>query len=84
VAAFYDCWTRKEAYIKARGEDLSHPPQDFAVSRVPDERAELLDSKLGREEVSRWSLRELRVGAGRAAALAVGGRGWRLACYEWP
>lgn len=82
--AFFNCWTRKEAYIKARGEGLSHPLQDFTVSLVPDERAALLDSKLGREEVSRWDLRDLRVGAGYAAALAAESGGWLLKLYEWP
>jgi 4'-phosphopantetheinyl transferase len=81
--AFFNCWTRKEAYIKAIGEGLSRPLDSFAVSLTPGEPAALLYSA-NASEPSRWSFRELKPAPGYAAALAVEGHGWRLLCYDWP
>jgi 4'-phosphopantetheinyl transferase len=81
--AFFDCWTRKEAYIKARGEGLSLPLDQFDVSLVPGEPATLLETRGDPLEASRWSLYELYPDPGYAAALAVEGHGVRLACWEW-
>jgi 4'-phosphopantetheinyl transferase len=82
--AFFNCWTRKEAYIKARGEGLSLPLDQFDVAFAPGEPAALLATRWAPHEASRWALRELTPGPGYAAALAVGGHGWRLACWQWP
>ena len=81
---FFRCWTRKEAYIKARGQGLSLPLDQFDVSLAPDEPAELLSVASDPEEVSRWSLRELAPGNGYLAAIAVEGSGWQLNCFQWP
>ncbi|HJR05677.1 MAG TPA: 4'-phosphopantetheinyl transferase superfamily protein [Pyrinomonadaceae bacterium] len=73
TVAFFNCWTRKEAYIKALGEGLSHPLDRFSVSLAPGERAALLSTNDNPQEASRWSLVELSPGDGYVAALAVEG-----------
>ena len=82
--AFFDCWTRKEAYIKARGDGLWLPLDRFEVSLAPGEPAALLATHDDPAEAARWPLRELHPGPGYAAALAVEGHRWRLQCWQWP
>ena len=82
--AFFRCWTRKEAYIKARGEGLSLPLDQFDVSLVSGESEIALGIQRDPFEASRWSLRELPAATDYVAALAVEGHGWRLACLQWP
>jgi 4'-phosphopantetheinyl transferase len=73
--AFFLCWTRKEAYIKARGEGLSLPLDQFDVSLIPGEPAVLLRTPADPDEALRWSLRELNIVPGYVSALAVEGYG---------
>lgn len=81
---FFNCWTRKEAYVKATGKGLSLPLDQFDVSLRPGEPAELLQSRSDAQEASRWSMAELVLESGFKAALVVEGSGWRLRCWQWP
>jgi 4'-phosphopantetheinyl transferase len=69
--AFFACWTRKEAYVKARGDGLAIPLSGFDVSLAPDERAALLEVRADPVEASRWSLLAPAAPPGYAAAVAV-------------
>jgi len=82
--AFFLCWTRKEAYIKARGEGLSIPLDQFDVSLIPGEPAASLSTRPDADEALRWSLRGLTLASGYSAALAIEGRGETLSCWQWP
>src|ERR1700722_4360168 len=82
--AFFHCWTRKEAYIKARGEGLSLPLDRFDVSLIPGTPAALLNTRPESNEALRWSLQDLTVTSGYVAALAVKGRGCSLSYGQWP
>jgi len=68
---FFNCWTRKEAFIKALGEGLSHPLESFDVSLVPGKPARLL--RVGRIPASRcdWTLRSFVPGSGLVGAVAL-------------
>ena len=83
LVAFYACWTRKEAYVKARGEGLALPLDQFDVSVRPGEPAQLLRVGWDAAEACRWSLMSLAPAGGYAGCLAVEGFGWRLACFDY-
>jgi 4'-phosphopantetheinyl transferase len=81
--AFYRCWTRKEAYIKARGKGLSIPLDQFDVSLAPGIPAALLASREDPQAVNHWSLQALAPGEGYVGAIAVDGTDWHLYCWQW-
>lgn len=71
--AFFRCWTRKEAYIKAVGDGLSLPLDSFRVTLRPAQPARFLHLPTGPRAVSTWTLRDLNVETGYVAALAYPG-----------
>jgi 4'-phosphopantetheinyl transferase len=79
---FFNCWTRKEAFIKAIGEGLSYPLADFDVTLKPDEPATILRIRDDRHSNERWSLYDLQPEQGFRAALAVEGRDWYVSCFR--
>ncbi|HAM73427.1 MAG TPA: phosphopantetheinyl transferase [Verrucomicrobiales bacterium] len=68
---FFSCWSRKEAYIKARGDGLSRSLDTFAVSLKPTEPAELLWSGNDPSARETWRLWNLPAPAGYKAALVT-------------
>ncbi len=78
LEAFFSCWTRKEAYIKAIGDGLSYPINQIDVTLAPGEPARLLNVEGYPGEVDRWSLKAFVPTKGYAAALAVEGFDWRF------
>jgi 4'-phosphopantetheinyl transferase len=72
--AFFSCWTRKEAYLKARGEGISSSLRSFSVSFLPGEAPALIDHPLGFQEISRWSVINIDVGPDYKAALVIEGQ----------
>lgn len=71
LEAFYNCWTRKEAYIKAKGEGLSMPLHLFDVSLIPGEPARLLQTRGDEQEAHRWILEAFTPEKNYIAALVV-------------
>ncbi|MDH3639096.1 MAG: 4'-phosphopantetheinyl transferase superfamily protein [Gammaproteobacteria bacterium] len=68
--AFFNCWTRKEAYVKAVGDGLSIPLDSFDVTLMPGDPPRMLADRLG-GGMSVWSLFDLKLAAGYVAALAL-------------
>jgi len=84
ATAFFACWTRKEAYIKATGAGLALPLGQFDVSLAPDEPAALLRTAWDPQEAARWALQDLAPAPDYRAAVAVAGYDWRLTCWDGP
>lgn len=78
-AAFFRCWTRKEAVVKAVGEGLSHPLDAFEVS---------LSATCGAQELAvagtEWRVVSLPVDVPYAAALAAAADDWRIERWDAP
>lgn len=81
--AFYDCWTRKEAYVKATGEGLTAPLDRFQVSIAKEQPVALLQIENDIERASQWSLFDLKAPDGYTAALAIRGQGWTIKHEYW-
>lgn len=81
--AFFCCWTRKEAYIKARGTGLSLPLDGFDVSIGPGDRNVRLRHHAEPEESARWFLYSAAPAPGYTGALAVEGAVRRLERWRW-
>jgi 4'-phosphopantetheinyl transferase len=77
-AAFFNIWTRKEAFIKATGAGLSFPLDGFTVSLGAGEDDCLLSAAGGPAVAARWRVQALSAPPGYAAAVAAEGRDWRL------
>lgn len=78
--AFFACWTRKEAFIKAIGEGLSYPLDAFDVTVAPETPAALLHTRTDPMAAARWRMYDLAPGPGYTAALAVEGPEVDLVC----
>ncbi|HEX7838395.1 MAG TPA: 4'-phosphopantetheinyl transferase superfamily protein [Kofleriaceae bacterium] len=81
--AFFACWSRKEAFIKATGEGVSQLA-DFDVSLGPGEPARLLRVEGEPWSRRRWSLQDLPAIPDYAAALVSEGAEPSVDCWDWP
>jgi 4'-phosphopantetheinyl transferase len=73
LRAAFDCWTRKEAYLKAVGTGLALPLDGFDVTLRPGEPVRLVRHQVNAADQRSWSLHAFDAGPGYAAAVAVEG-----------
>lgn len=81
--AFFNCWTRKEAFIKAIGEGLSCPLKSFDVTLRPGEPACLQHIRGGQTTAGQWRLHALEPAPGYVGAVLAQGQAWGLRCWRW-
>jgi len=70
-AAFFRCWTRKEAYLKALGSGVFRGLDSFDVSLGPEQPPSLVADRQDPAAPSRWSMLALPAPAGFEAALVI-------------
>jgi len=83
VEAFFNGWTRKEAFMKASGQGLTLGLDRFCVTLRPGEPAAVLSTAWDPDEAGRWSMTALYPAPNYAAALAVEGKGLQLIRRSW-
>jgi 4'-phosphopantetheinyl transferase len=81
--AFFNCWSRKESYIKAIGMGVSYPLDRFTVSLAPNAAPELLKVNADTTEAARWKMYEMDVAKGYVAALIVENPPVYLGRFHW-
>jgi 4'-phosphopantetheinyl transferase len=83
LAAFYRCWTRKEAYLKGCGSGFTQPSGSFGVSLLTDHPPALVEHRASPYDSSQWHIRDVAVPPGYCAALAVTGELPGLRALSW-
>jgi 4'-phosphopantetheinyl transferase len=81
---FFNCWARKEAFIKSTGEGLSRPLDSFEVSIATGQAPSVLSVAGYADADKRWQMADLAEVPGYASALVVTGPVGRLQCFTWP
>jgi 4'-phosphopantetheinyl transferase len=81
--AFFAGWTRKEAFVKAVGDGLSHPLDTFVVSLDPAKPARLVAVGDTPGAACGWSLHALAADVGYSAALVAEGAVLTPTCRTW-
>lgn len=76
--AFFNCWTRKEAYLKAVGEGLAAPLDSFDVTLAPGEPPRMLTLEGDAERAARWFFHHLRPAPDYLGAVAIEGGDWMV------
>lgn len=82
--AFFNAWTRKEAFIKALGKGLSHPLDAFDVSLAPGQPVRLLRIAGNPKAAAGWTLAHLEPAPGYIGALAVEYPRPAVRCWAFP
>jgi 4'-phosphopantetheinyl transferase len=83
LAGFYNCWTRKEAFVKAIGLGLACPLNRFSVTLSPGRPAALLEVADDPDARTKWSLISIAANPDYSSALVVAGKPPAVNLWEW-
>jgi 4'-phosphopantetheinyl transferase len=81
LRGFYNCWTRKEAILKAEGVGLKLPLDSFDVTLTPGAPAKLLQVRPPAVFRKPWTLHNLSNVYETAAALAAASSNAEICCF---
>jgi 4'-phosphopantetheinyl transferase len=81
--AFFNCWTRKEAYLKAVGEGLAAPLDSFDVTLAPGEPPRMLTLEGDAARAARWFFHHLLPAEQYVGAVAVDGGEWEVKTWAF-
>ena len=84
MSAFFTCWTRKEAYVKAVGGGLSIPLDGFEVTFGAGEAVRLVSASGAAGVGGDWTMLAIPSSPGTVAAVAVEGSVAELVTMHWP
>ncbi len=84
LPAFFRGWTRKEAYLKARGVGLSVGLDQFEVSLVAGASTRLVEEGDTKNSTTCWQIDDISAGEAYSAAYAVEGEIEKASLYDWP
>ncbi|HEX3557513.1 MAG TPA: 4'-phosphopantetheinyl transferase superfamily protein [Thermoanaerobaculia bacterium] len=80
--AFFNCWTRKEAYLKAVGEGLAAPLDSFDVTLALGEPPRMLTLNGDAGRAAPWFFHHLRPADDYLGAIAIEGGTWEVRTWE--
>jgi 4'-phosphopantetheinyl transferase len=83
-AAFYNLWTRKEAFLKATGEGITEKLGQIEVSFLPEQPAQIRSISGDSRAAADWTLTGFTPAPGYVAAVAAQAQGLKLSCWQWP
>jgi 4'-phosphopantetheinyl transferase len=81
--AFFNCWTRKEAYLKAVGEGLAAPLDSFDVTLALGEPPRMLSLKGDATRAAGWFFHHLRPAEDYIGAVAIEGGTWEVKTWTF-
>jgi 4'-phosphopantetheinyl transferase len=75
---FFILWTRKEAYLKARGEGIARRLRECDTSLASPSQPAFIS-----ENGCEWAIRPVKLGSHWIGACAAEGRAWRMCFWDW-